>query len=85
MIVRIVTNQDGCTDRPLIDDRPVPIGSYEPQFTIGDYFSKSGTPLADLPFLDFVPARFAVAEPEGRYHVPLLITPWSYSTYRGSR
>ena len=49
-----------------------------------DYFAASGVPLADPPFLDLVPVRFAVAEPEGHYHVPLLVTPWSYTTYRGS-
>ncbi len=79
-----MTNADGRTDRPLIDDRPIPIGIYELRFGIGDYFARQGKRLADPPFLDIVPLRFAVAEPEGHYHVPLLATPWSYSTYRGS-
>jgi len=83
-LVRAVTNQAGRTDRPLIADRPVPIGRYELRFDVAEYFSRIGAPLADPPFLDVVPVRFAVAEPEGHYHVPLLITPWSYSTYRGS-
>ena len=83
-IAQAITNQDGRTDRPLMAGRPVPIGSYELRFAIGAYFAGSGTALADPPFLNVVPVRFAVAEPEGRYHVPLLITPWSYSTYRGS-
>ena len=48
------------------------------------YFARLATPQSDPPFLDTVPVRFAVAEPEGHYHVPLLVTPWSYSTYRGS-
>jgi 5-hydroxyisourate hydrolase-like protein (transthyretin family) len=53
-------------------------------FHVGSYFAGAGAPLADPPFLDVVPVQFAVAEPEGHYHVPLLVTPWSYSTYRGS-
>jgi 2-oxo-4-hydroxy-4-carboxy-5-ureidoimidazoline decarboxylase len=84
IVERAVTNADGRTDRPLITDRPVPIGHYELRFAIGDYFARQGAPLADPPFLDVVPVRFSVAEPEGHYHVPLLATPWSYSTYRGS-
>jgi 2-oxo-4-hydroxy-4-carboxy-5-ureidoimidazoline decarboxylase len=84
LIARVATNADGRTDAPLIHDRPVPIGRYELLFAVGDYFAGLGTPLPDPPFLDVVPVRFAVAEPEGRYHVPLLVTPWSYTTYRGS-
>jgi 5-hydroxyisourate hydrolase-like protein (transthyretin family) len=53
------------------------------RFQVGDYFRGRGAPLADPPFLDMVPVQFTVAEPEGHYHVPLLVTPWSYSTYRG--
>jgi 2-oxo-4-hydroxy-4-carboxy-5-ureidoimidazoline decarboxylase len=83
-VTRTVTNADGRTDQPLIGGRPIPIGRYELQFAIGDYFAQAGAPLADPPFLDLVPVRFAVAEPEGNYHVPLLVTPWSYATYRGS-
>jgi len=78
------TNHDGRTDRPLIEGRPIPIGCYELRFAVGDYFASGGVALADPPFLDVVPVRFSVAEPEGHYHVPLLVTPWSYSTYRGS-
>ena len=83
-IERATTNDDGRTDRPLIDGRPVPIGRYELRFAIGDYFAGQTILLADPPFLDVVPVQFAVADPEGHYHVPLLVTPWSYSTYRGS-
>jgi 2-oxo-4-hydroxy-4-carboxy-5-ureidoimidazoline decarboxylase len=54
------------------------------RFAVGDYFARQRAPVSDPPFLDIVPVRFAVAEPEGEYHVPLLVTPWSYSTYRGS-
>ena len=84
VIATAQTNQDGRTDHPLIAGRPVPIGCYELQFHMADYFAAAGTPLADPPFLDVVPVRFAVGEPEAHYHVPLLVTPWSYSTYRGS-
>ena len=78
------TNADGRTDAPLIAGQPLRIGRYELAFHIGEYFASSGAASARPPFLDVVPVRFAVAEPEGHYHVPLLASPWSYSTYRGS-
>ncbi len=78
------TNADGRTDQPLISDRPLPIGRYELRFAVGDHFRIRGIERGDPPFLDIVPLRFSIAEPEGHYHVPLLCTPWSYSTYRGS-
>ncbi|HET7911011.1 MAG TPA: 2-oxo-4-hydroxy-4-carboxy-5-ureidoimidazoline decarboxylase [Pseudolabrys sp.] len=84
LMTAAVTNADGRTDRALISDRPVPIGSYELRFAVGDYFRRSGIVLPDPPFLDIVSVQFSIAEPEGHYHVPLLLTPWSYSTYRGS-
>ena len=84
LLVRTVTNQDGRTDQPLIGGRPVPIGTYELRFTIAAYFKARGVALAEPPFLDIVPIRFSVAEPEAHYHVPLVMTPWAYSTYRGS-
>jgi 2-oxo-4-hydroxy-4-carboxy-5-ureidoimidazoline decarboxylase len=84
VVARTVTNSDGRTDRPLIGGRPVPIGRYELNFSVGDYFAARGAPLSDPPFLDRIPLRFSVSDPEGHLHVPLLVTPWSYSTYRGS-
>jgi 2-oxo-4-hydroxy-4-carboxy-5-ureidoimidazoline decarboxylase len=84
MIARATTNRDGRTDAPLIGARPLPIGRYELRFHVADYFARLGVRQDDPPFLDVVPIQFAVAEPEGHYHVPLLVTPWSYSTYRGS-
>jgi 2-oxo-4-hydroxy-4-carboxy-5-ureidoimidazoline decarboxylase len=78
------TNVEGRTDAPLIGGRPIPIGHYELRFAIGAYFGGTGAALAEPPFLDVVPLRFGVAEPEGHYHVPLVASPWSYSTYRGS-
>jgi 2-oxo-4-hydroxy-4-carboxy-5-ureidoimidazoline decarboxylase len=84
VITRAKTNRDGRTDVPLLAGQPLPIGRYELRFHIGEYFAGSTARLDDPPFLDVVPVRFAVANPEGDYHVPLLVTPWSYSTYRGS-
>jgi 2-oxo-4-hydroxy-4-carboxy-5-ureidoimidazoline decarboxylase len=83
-LCRVITNADGRTDQPLIADRPLPIGRYELRFAVGDHFRSRGIERGDPPFLDIVPLRFSIAEPESHYHVPLLCTPWSYSTYRGS-
>jgi 2-oxo-4-hydroxy-4-carboxy-5-ureidoimidazoline decarboxylase len=84
LIASAVTNRDGRTGEPLIAGRPLPIGRYELRFHIADYFARRDARQSDPPFLDIVPVQFALAEPEGHYHVPLLVTPWSYSTYRGS-
>jgi 2-oxo-4-hydroxy-4-carboxy-5-ureidoimidazoline decarboxylase len=84
VMTHAATNHDGRTDAPLIAEQPLPIGRYELRFHVGEYFARLAARLDDPPFLDVVPVRFAVAEPEGDYHVPLLVTPWSYSTYRGS-
>ncbi|MDB5654663.1 MAG: 2-oxo-4-hydroxy-4-carboxy-5-ureidoimidazoline decarboxylase [Tardiphaga sp.] len=84
VIARTVTNSDGRTDAPLIGGRPVPIGRYELRFSTADYFAGKNVPLSDPPFLDVIPLRFSVSDPEGHLHVPLLVTPWSYGTYRGS-
>jgi 2-oxo-4-hydroxy-4-carboxy-5-ureidoimidazoline decarboxylase len=77
LLKEAVTNADGRTDAPLIVGEPLRIGTYELTFHMGEYFDGAG-------FLDIVPIRFSIAEPEGHYHVPLLATPWSYTTYRGS-
>jgi len=84
VVTRTITNTDGRTDQPLIYHRPVPIGRYELTFSIGDYFAGRHTATSDPPFLDQIPLRFSVSEPESDLHVPLLVTPWSYATYRGS-
>ena len=85
LLKETITNADGRTDAPLIGGEPLRIGTYELSFHIGAYFAAAGrTGLADPPYLDIVPIRFSIAEPEGHYHVPLLATPWSYTTYRGS-
>src|SRR4029079_2300619 len=77
LLKEAVTNADGRTGAPLIAGDPLRIGTYELTFHMGDYFCGAG-------FLDIVPIRFSIAEPEGHTHVPLLVTPWSYTTYRGS-
>jgi 2-oxo-4-hydroxy-4-carboxy-5-ureidoimidazoline decarboxylase len=84
VVTRARTNADGRTDQPLIGGRPVPIGRYELTFSVGDYFAGRQVTMSDPPFLDLIPLRFSVSEPEGHLHVPLLVTPWSYATYRGS-
>lgn len=77
------TNADGRTDAPLLSGADFVGGTYELVFHVGDYFRKRGTPLAEPAFLDVVPLRFSM-EADGHYHVPLLCSPWAYSTYRGS-
>jgi len=84
LIAKTATNADGRTDRPLIEARPVPIGAYELRFHMGDYFVRRGVALSEPPFLEIVSVRFGVSEPEAHLHVPLLVTPWSYTTYQGS-
>lgn len=79
------TNQDGRTDIPLLEEQDFRIGAYEIVFVVGDYFSTRTPNLStDHPFLDLVPIRFGIADASTHYHVPLLVSPWSYSTYRGS-
>ncbi|MCC6948567.1 MAG: 2-oxo-4-hydroxy-4-carboxy-5-ureidoimidazoline decarboxylase [Bradyrhizobiaceae bacterium] len=84
LLTEAVTNADGRTDAPLLSGTPLRAGRYELRFHVGTYFAKRNLALPEPAFLDVVPVRFAIAEPEGHYHVPLLVTPWSYSTYRGS-
>ena len=77
------TNADGRTDKPLLEGSAFQMGSYELTFHVGDYFRALGTSIADPPFLDVVPLRFSIVE-DTHYHVPLLVSPFAYSTYRGS-
>ena len=79
-----VTNADGRTDQPLLAGDSVEAGVYELVFAAGEYLRSSGMPLSDPPFLDEVTIRFGVADASGNYHVPLLLSPFGYSTYRGS-
>jgi 5-hydroxyisourate hydrolase len=73
----VTTNADGRTDEPLLAAGELQAGEYELVFAVGDYFG-------EREFLDRVPVRFSIADPDAHYHVPLLVSPWSYSTYRGS-
>jgi 2-oxo-4-hydroxy-4-carboxy-5-ureidoimidazoline decarboxylase len=84
LLKQTTTNADGRTDEPLLSGAPLRIGHYLLEFHIGPYFAARGAATADPAYLDIVPVRFAIAEPEGHYHVPLLVSPWSYATYRGS-
>jgi 5-hydroxyisourate hydrolase len=77
------TNEDGRIDRPLLEGDAFVAGVYEIRFHAGDYLRKTMT-LPDPSFLDIVPIRFGIAAPDEHYHVPLLLSPYSYSTYRGS-
>ncbi len=83
-IAKVVTNADGRTDAPLIPAAEARAGAFELTFHVGAYFKAQGAIVAEPAFLDVVPIRFAIADPTSHYHVPLVVTPWSYSTYRGS-
>ena len=84
MIVEMVTNADGRTDSPILPKGKFAAGSYELVFFAGDYLDASGTTPENPRFLDEIPIRFGISDPEAHYHVPLLLSPFGYSTYRGS-
>ena len=86
LLADVRTNADGRTDKPLLEGATLTEGRYELLFAVGDYFASADTKDGSgmLPFLDFVPVRFGIADPAAAYHVPLLVSRWSYSTYRGS-
>jgi 5-hydroxyisourate hydrolase len=84
LIADVLTNADGRTDQPLLSATQARAGRFELVFHAGDYFRRLGAKIADPPFLDLIPIRFAVADPKAHYHGPLIVSPWSYSTYRGS-
>ena len=84
LLKTIHTNNDGRTDTPLLADGELKIGVYELIFSVGDYFAKYIDNLPQPAFLNRVPLQFGIADPNSHYHVPLLVSPWSYSTYRGS-
>ncbi|MEL7450218.1 MAG: hydroxyisourate hydrolase [Pseudomonadota bacterium] len=83
LVSRGRTNADGRADQPLLSGDSFIAGTYELTFFVGAYFSSTGVPTSNAPFLDEVPLRFTLTADE-HYHVPLLVSPWSYSTYRGS-
>lgn len=83
--VRSLTlNHDGRTDGPLLEGASLTPGRYRLVFSVAPYFRDRGASLSDPPFLDDVQLDFGVADPQANYHVPLLVSPWSYGTYRGS-
>ena len=84
LLKTVRTNVDGRADAPLLAGEEFTPGVYELVFAVGEYFAAQGVATATPPFLDRVPVRFGIAEAEGHYHVPLLTSPWAYSTYRGS-
>ena len=79
-----VTNDDGRCAAPLLDGAAMQPGQYELVFHAGDYYAARGVALPTPRFLDRIALGFGIADPEQNYHVPLVMTPWSYSTYRGS-
>jgi 5-hydroxyisourate hydrolase len=78
------TNADGRYEAPLLDEESMQVGQYELEFHVADYFRRQGVNLSDPPFLDQVVIRFAIADTRQHYHVPLLVSPYGYTTYRGS-
>ena len=84
LLKSVVTNSDGRCDGPLLQEAELSAGQYELLFHVGDYLRAGGVQLSEPPFLDLVPLRFGIADPGQHYHVPLLISPYAYSTYRGS-
>jgi 5-hydroxyisourate hydrolase len=83
-IKSVTTNADGRIDAPLLEGDALSAGRYRLVFAVGAYFRRLGVALPDPPFVDEVAIDFGVADPAAHYHVPLLVSPWSYSTYRGS-
>lgn len=83
-VARTTTNRDGRCDAPLLEGEAFTAGEWQLEFHVAEYFAAQGTSLTEPPFLDVVVVRFGVANPAQHHHVPLLVTPWGYSTYRGS-
>lgn len=84
LIKQVTTNADGRCDAPLLADAACSVGVYELDFAIGDYFAALGVAVPEPRFVDVVTLRFGIADADAHYHVPLLASPFSYSTYRGS-
>lgn len=80
----VKTNSDGRVDGPMLDGEAFRVGTYELLFHAGDYLRATGASLPEPAFLDLIPLRFGIADAASHYHVPLLLSPFSYSTYRGS-
>ena len=84
LITKTVTNDDGRCDEALLSDETMKEGNYRLEFSVADYYKERGTTLASTPFLDVVSINFGIADKNEHYHVPLLVSPYGYSTYRGS-
>ncbi|SEQ73672.1 5-hydroxyisourate hydrolase [Solimonas aquatica] len=84
LLLETRTNADGRCDRPLLEGEALLAGRYILVFQVAEYFRQRGMQLPEPAFLDAVSLHFGVADPDGHYHVPLLVSPWAYSTYRGS-
>lgn len=84
LVTATTTGPEGRTERPVLAGPELQAGPYELLFYVGDYFALRAVPLPQPAFLDTVPVRFSIAEPGAHYHIPLLCSPWAYSTYRGS-
>lgn len=84
LLKTVMTNADGRISTPLLEDNELTIGVYELVFAVGAYFDDQHIGQTELSFLDRVPIRFGIADADAHYHVPLLTSPWSYTTYRGS-
>ena len=84
LIKQAITNSDGRCDEPLLQDESMAAGVFELVFHAGDYFAANGVSLPEPRFVDQVGIRFGIADATANYHVPLVVTPWSWSTYRGS-
>lgn len=84
LLKSVRTNAGGRIDAPLLAGEELQVGTYELVFSVGEYFAGQGLRATDPPFLDRVPVRFGISDPAAHYHVPLLASPWAYSTYRGS-
>ena len=84
LLKELTLNHDGRADAPLLEGDTMRAGSYRLEFDVAAYFRARGAALADPPFLDTVPLDFGLADTAAHYHVPLLASPWSYSSYRGS-
>lgn len=83
-VTATATNADGRCERPLLDGDALVAGRYRLVFAAGDYFRRRGATLPEPPFVDEVVIDFGIADANAHYHVPLLVSPWSYATYRGS-
>ena len=84
LLKSVRSNADGRTEQPLLSGTELVAGQYELVFFVGDYFAAKTSEKPTFRFLDRVPVRFGIGDPAANYHVPLLCSPWSYSTYRGS-